>query len=68
MPVLYTVSENEGMVEVCVTAAESVQLERPISYSIQTIEDSAMGKQTFQYQQANRSAVFLYFNLSLFLN
>ena len=52
MPVLYTVSESEGVVEVCVTAAESVQLERPISYSIQTIDDSAMGKQTFQCQQA----------------
>ena len=44
MPTVYTVSESEGTVEVCVTTPDSVTLDRPISYSIQTIDDSAMGK------------------------
>ena len=44
MPTVYTVSESEGTVEVCVTTPDSVILERPITYSIQTIDDSAIGK------------------------
>jgi hypothetical protein len=56
MPALYTVSEGEGAVEVCVTAADSVQLARPISYSVQTIDDSAMGK-SIQVLQVPTSAV-----------
>ena len=46
MPASYTVSESEGTVEVCVLVPGSVQLERPISYSVQTVDDSAIGKCT----------------------
>ena len=63
MPTLYTVSESEGAVEVCVTAADSVQLERPISYSVQTIDDSAMGKSTPWFRQASYMHMYLLYRL-----
>lgn len=59
MPTLYTVSESEGAVEVCVTAADSVLLERPISYSVQTIDDSAMGKSILWFQRASYLYMYL---------
>ena len=54
MPTVYTVSESEGVVEVCVTTPDSVMLERPITYSIQTIDDSAMGKSIHPPQVSTR--------------
>lgn len=45
MPTTYTVMESDLVVEVCVSAPGPVGLlSRPVTYSVQTSDDSATGK------------------------
>ena len=44
MPPTYTVLESDQEVEVCVSVPGSVQLERSISYFVQTQDGTAVGK------------------------
>lgn len=43
VPDVYTALETDDVVEVCVSVPGSVQLERPITYSVQTVDGTANG-------------------------
>ena len=44
MPAMYSVFESDLSVDVCVSVPDSVQLQRTISYSVSTEDDSAIGE------------------------
>lgn len=46
MPTMYSVLESDLVAEVCVSGPGSVQLQRPISYFVETMDDSAISKFT----------------------